>query len=215
MLLHWFQFILNKNILEKVFTMQNKTEYFISDEQQNVCDFHLHYKNKELHFYWFKQNFCLCFFNFTHRTIEKIIHFSQGSTWKTPFASSLSTSVKHFGFLRSKTLHNCKALLYLHSYPQDIKHKKFLWPMISFCYSGLPDYFWCFSHLYGLKNSCLKFLLLRDLSQPETTILLPHLIDVCILKLLNNKLKLCSINIQQFCPYCNFVPTPIALVTCF
>lgn len=215
MLLHWFQFILNKNILEKVFTMQNKTEYFISDEQQNVCDFHLHYKNKELHFYWFKQNFCLCFFNFTHRTIEKIIHFSQGSTWKTPFASSLSTSVKHFGFLRSKTLHNCKALLYLHSYPQDIKHKKFLWPMISFCYSRLPDYFWCFSHLYGLKNSCLKFLLLRDLSQPETTILLPHLIDVCILKLLNNKLKLCSINIQQFCPYCSFVPTPIALVTCF
>lgn len=209
MLLHWFQFILNKNILEKVFTMQNKTEYFISDEQQNVCDFHLHYKNKELHFYWFKQNFCLCFFNFTHRTIEKIIHFSQGSTRKTPFASSLPTSVKHFGFLRSKTLHNCKALLYLHSYPQDIKHKKFLWPMISFCYSRLPDYFWCFSHLYGLKNSCLKFLLLRDLSQPETTILTSPSYRCLYTEASKQQAQVMLhkystiLSLLQFCPYTN------------
>lgn len=83
---------------------------------------------------------------------------------------TLLTSVKHFGFLRSKALNNCKALLYLPCYPQDIKHKKFLWPIISFCYSGLSEYFWC-SHLYGLKNSCLKFSLLRDHSQLEMTIL--------------------------------------------
>lgn len=124
-------------------------------------------------------------------------------------AQFLPTFIKHFELLSSKASYNCKALLCLCCYPQDIKHKKFLWPMISLYMLVCLNYFYCCLQLQELEHSCVflkkktaKYFILRDLSQFETAIFLYSLLEAFILELLNNWHKLCPINIQQICPSC-------------